>query len=157
MPTSTVGSPAPPRVSAAKTLQRLLESSGAGEATSASFRFQRQDVSHLRSFITFAIAATPDYATSDVGYALEGVNTADAASMQAALYALFTCRGGDGLCALLLDYVASLSEPPEGSLIGGASAGGRKTTMSATTLEHKIRRLALFIKLQKQVGGPGGG
>ncbi|KAG1677853.1 hypothetical protein FOA52_008617 [Chlamydomonas sp. UWO 241] len=146
---------AAPRVSSAKMLTRLLEQSGqhaAGEAAHA-FRFQRQDVSHLRSFLTYALGVMSDTGVyeDDIRASLSDCNVSDAASMQQALYKLFCLRGGEGLCTLLLHYVAILSESPAD---GGGVGPGRKTSgLSATTLEHKVRRLALFVRLQATTTG----
>lgn len=75
--------------------------------------------------------------------------------MQAALYDMYRVGGGKPLCDMLLLYVRSPTQPAPhsapsaaASKARGVSPVGRKTAgMSATTLEHKIRRLSLFLKL----------
>lgn len=149
----TCGLPATKRSSAARSLHSLLHHGVQPTAASgASLGFQRQDISHLRQFMAFAqqqqharpTSQQPDpCGTNSPTALLSCMRLDDAVSMQQALYKLYSHQPAV-LCDLLLHFVTTLSQlPAPGSTSKPACVGAG---VSLSTLEHKLRRLAAFIK-----------
>lgn len=150
----TCGLPATKRSSAARSLHSLLHHGAQPTAASgASLGFQRQDISHLRQFMAFAqqqqqharpTSQQPDpCGTNSPTALLSCMRLDDAASMQQALYKLYSHQPAV-LCDLLLHFITTLSQLPAPGSTSKPACGSAGVSLS--TLEHKLRRLAAFIK-----------
>mmetsp|Transcript_3499 Transcript_3499/g.7627 ORF Transcript_3499/g.7627 Transcript_3499/m.7627 type:complete len:1055 (+) Transcript_3499:183-3347(+) len=159
------------RVAAEVQLAHLLQTS-AGPAPGVqlgreTFSFQRQDISHLKSFFSFIQSQEGDH-HSLIGAALESetAEASKAAGMQSALYSIYK-DNEQMLCDLLIAYVqscceAQLSARPRDSVAAQGTHTRQTTGPTASqsallstqpeatkrsTLEHKVRRLCNFLRL----------